>query len=153
MPQRILTIDEVTDLVGQEIASSEWFEVTQSRIDQFAELTNDRQWIHVDTERAKEEMPNGTTIAHGFLTLSLLSYLVGQAVFIEGDFHRRINYGFNRLRFVSPVPAGSRIRARLTLGALEEVRNDGLQVTWNVTVEVEGVEKPALVAEWLGRMY
>lgn len=153
MPQRILTIDEVTDLVGQEIASSEWFEVTQSRIDQFAELTNDHQWIHVDTERAKEEMPNGTTIAHGFLTLSLLSYLVGQAVFIEGDFHRRINYGFNRLRFVSPVPAGSRIRARLTLGALEEVRNDGLQVTWNVTVEVEGVEKPALVAEWLGRMY
>lgn len=153
MPQRILTIDEVTDLVGQEIASSEWFEVTQSRIDRFAELTNDHQWIHVDTERAKEEMPNGTTIAHGFLTLSLLSYLVGQAVFIEGDFHRRINYGFNRLRFVSPVPAGSRIRARLTLGALEEVRNDGLQVTWNVTVEVEGVEKPALVAEWLGRMY
>lgn len=153
MPQRILTIDEVTDLVGQEIASSEWFEVTQSRIDQFAELTNDHQWIHVDTERAKEEMPNGTTIAHGFLTLSLLSYLVGQAVFIEGDFHRRINYGFNRLRFVSPVPAGSRIRARLTLGALEEVRNDGLQVTWNVTVDVEGVEKPALVAEWLGRMY
>ena len=152
MPQRILTIDEMKNMVGQELAASDWFEVTQSRIDRFAELTNDRQWIHVDTERAKEEMPNGTTIAHGFLTLSLLSYLVEQAVFIEGDFHRRINYGFNRLRFVSPVPAGSRIRAHFTLGAVEQVR-DGVQVIWNVTVEVEGGEKPALVAEWLGRMY
>src|SRR5439155_3504774 len=109
-------------------------------------------WIHVDTERAKTELPQGKTIAHGFLTLSLLSLLLKQAVVVKIEFKRGINYGFNRVRFPSPVPAGSQIRVRCTLVAVEEIPN-ALQICWAVTMDVKDVSKPALVAEWLVRYY
>ena len=135
-------------LVGQEVGVSDWVLVSQDMIDRFAELTNDPQWIHVDVERAELESPFGKTIAHGFLTVSLMVQELHQAVKIEGDFKMRINYGFNRLRFVSPVPAGSRIRGRFIPQKVTEN-----EVIWQATVEVEGREKPALVAEWLNRFY
>jgi acyl dehydratase len=141
-------MEELRSLIGQEAGVSDWVSVTQEMINRFAELSGDDQWIHVDVERARKETPFGTTIAHGFLTVSLLSQLSRQAVDVRGDFKMRINYGFNRLRFVSPVPAGSRVRARFTP---QKVTDN--EVTWLVTVEVEGQQKPALVAEWLGRFY
>src|SRR5437016_3788311 len=113
-PRVIEGIAELKTLTGQEVGVSDWLQVTQPMIDRFAQLTGDDQWIHVDVERAKNETPFKSTIAHGFLTVSLLSQLSRQAVEVRGDFKMRINYGFNRLRFVSPVPAGSRIRARFT---------------------------------------
>ncbi|HWO00495.1 MAG TPA: MaoC family dehydratase [Blastocatellia bacterium] len=153
MPTRIIEgIEGLKALVGQEISASDWFEVSQSRINAFADATQDHQWIHIDVERAKSDSPFKTTIAHGFLTLSLLPYLAAQAFKVQGDFKMGINYGLNRLRFVSPVPAGSRIRARFTLHAVEDVQG-GVQLTWSVTVEIDGGQKPALVAEWLVRYY
>jgi len=116
MASRIIDgIEELKTLVGQEVATSDWFEVTQSRINDFADATQDHQWIHVDVEKARTESPFHSTIAHGFLTLSLLPHLTAQALKVQGDFKMGINYGLNRLRFVSPVPAGSRVRARYTL--------------------------------------
>ena len=147
-PRRVNGLEELRSLTGQEAGVSGWIEVTQEMIDRFAALTGDDQWIHVDVERARRETPFGSTIAHGFLTVSLMSRMAREAVEIRGDFKMRINYGFNRLRFVSPVPAGSRIRGHFTP---QEVTDN--QVTWLVTVEVEGGEKPALVAEWIGRFY
>ena len=153
MPQRIISgIDELKTLLGQEVSASDWFEVNQKHIDDFADATEDHQWIHVNPERAKTESPFGSTIAHGFLTLSLLPHLAAQAVKIQGDYKMGINYGLNRLRFVSPVPASSRIRARFTLHAVEEVPG-GFQIIWAVTVETDGGSKPSLVAEWLVRYY
>lgn len=153
MPIRIIEgIEQLKTLVGQEVGVSDWFEVTQSRINDFAGATEDHQWIHVDVERAKTDSPFHSTIAHGFLTLSLLPHLVSQAVKVQGDFKMGINYGLNRLRFVSPVPAGSRVRARVTLQSVEDVPG-GNQITWSVTCETEGGQKPALVAEWLVRYY
>jgi acyl dehydratase len=147
-PRVVSGLDELRSLVGQEAGVSDWLPVTQEMIDRFADVTNDHQWIHVDVERAKRETPFGSTIAHGFLTVSLLPELARQAVEVRGDFKMRINYGFNRLRFVSPVRSGARIRAHFTPQRVTEN-----EVTWEVTVEVEGSEKPALVAEWLGRFY
>jgi acyl dehydratase len=153
MPQRIIAgIDELKTLVSQEVSISDWFEVNQQHINDFADATEDHQWIHVNPERARTESPFGSTIAHGFLTLSLLPHLASQAVKIQSDSKMGINYGLNRLRFVSPVPASSRIRARFTLQAVEEVPG-GFQITWSVTVETEGGSKPSLVAEWLVRYY
>jgi acyl dehydratase len=153
MPTRIIeSIKELKTLVGQEVSVSDWVEVTQSRINDFAGATDDHQWIHVDVERAKTDSPFHSTIAHGFLTLSLMPYLAAQAVKVEGDFKMGINYGLNRLRFVSPVPAGSRVRARFTLQSVEDF-DGGNQIAWSVTVETEGGQKPALVAEWLVRYY
>lgn len=137
--------------VGQEIGLSPWYEVTQARIDAFAEATEDRQWIHVDRERARTS-PFGSTIAHGFLTLSLLPKLAADAVELS-DRSMGVNYGLGRVRFTAPVPSGSRIRARFGLARLEPLDGGGVQVTWNVTVERDGSEKPALVAEWLVRYY
>jgi acyl dehydratase len=111
----IETIEELKSLIGHEVAVGEWFPVEQSRIDAFADATGDHQWIHQDVERAKTDSPFGQTIAHGFLTLSLLSQLSQECFEIRGDFKMRINYGLNRVRFPAPVPAGSRIRARFTL--------------------------------------
>ena len=139
------------EFVGREVAVSVWLEVSQARIDRFAEATEDRQWIHTEPERAARESPFGGTIAHGFLTLSLLSELGWTAMKVNGV-RMGINYGLNRVRFVSPVPAGSRIRGRFTLAALEEFRG-GAQATWGVTVEREGGDKPCCVAEWLVRYY
>lgn len=147
-PRVINGIEELKQLAGQEVGVSEWIEVTQDLIDKFADLTGDDQWIHVNVERAKKETPFGNTIAHGFLTLSLLSQLSRRTLEVRGDFKMRINYGFNRVRFVSPVLAGSRIRARFSA---QKVTDN--EVTWLVTVEVQGSEKPAVVAEWLGRFY
>ena len=147
-PRVVNGLDELRGIVGQEAGVSGWMPVTQEMIDNFADVTHDHQWIHVDVERAKRETPFGSTIAHGFLTVSLLPELARQAVEVHGEFKMRINYGFNRLRFVSPVRSGSRIRAHFTPQRVTEN-----EVTWEVTVEVEGSEKPALVAEWLGRFY
>jgi acyl dehydratase len=147
-----MTLDDLRGRVGQEIGVSEWHVVTQAQIDQFAEVTGDRQWIHLDQDRARRESPYGTTIAHGFLTVSLLSQLINEAVEMEGDFKLRVNYGFNRLRFTGAVPSGSRIRGRFTLHSIKEVEG-GVEINWLATVEVEGRDKPALVAEWLGRTY
>ena len=137
--------------VGSEVALSDWFELTQERINLFAEATEDRQWIHTDPERAALESPFKETIAHGFLTLSLLSELMKLAMSV-GGVRMGINYGLNRVRFVSPVPAGARIRGRFALAALESIEG-GVQVTWKVTIERDGSKKPCCVAEWLVRYY
>ncbi len=147
----IESVAKLNEHAGQEVAASDWLEVTQERINQFAEATDDRQWIHVDPERAARESPFKQPIAHGFLTLSLLSELMRLAVSV-GGVRMGINYGLNRVRFVAPVPAGSRIRGRFTLSGLEEIKG-GVQATWNVTVEREGGDKPCCVAEWLVRYY
>jgi acyl dehydratase len=149
----MLTLDVRTlrDRVGEEIAVGDWLEITQARIDQFADATGDRQWIHVDPARAAAESPFRTTIAHGFLTLSLLSTLIRDAIQFTG-IRMAINYGLNKVRFVSPVPAGARVRARLAVGAVEDI-GGAVQVTWSATVERAGSEKPACVAEWLVRYY
>jgi acyl dehydratase len=153
MPQRVIDgAVELRGLVGQEVGVSDWFTLTLERINAFAEVTEDRQWIHCDADRARAESPYGTTIAHGYLTLSLLSHLLSQAVRVTGPFSRIINYGLNRVRFPAAVPAGARIRARCTLQAAEEVPG-GLQVAWMVTMECEGEPKPVMVAETLTRFY
>jgi acyl dehydratase len=153
MPPRVIEgIAELRNLAGQELGVSDWLTVTQEQIQAFAEVTRDRQWIHLDAERARTESPYRTTIAHGFLTLSLLSHLHAQAVQIRGNFRLGVNYGLNRVRFPAPVPAGARIRAHSTLLSVQDVP-DGVQLTWSITVEIEGNPKPALVAEWLVRLY
>ena len=149
-----LELENLRDLrgrIGQEIVVSEWLEITQERINQFADATDDRQWIHVDVGRAQRESPFQTTIAHGFLTVSMLSQLLNSSIKF-GTAKMGLNYGFNRLRFTGPVPAGSRVRGRFTLKALEEIEG-GVQTTWAVMVEREGSDKPCLVAEWLTRRY
>jgi acyl dehydratase len=145
------SVGRLGEFVGREVGVSEWLEVSQERIALFAEATEDRQWIHVDAERAARESPFGGTIAHGFLTLSLLSEL-GRTALSVGGVRMAINYGLNRVRFVSAVPAGSRVRGRFRLNGLEEVRG-GAQAAWKVTVEREGGEKPVCVAEWLVRYF
>jgi len=142
-------IEELKHLVGKEVAVTDWLAVTQERIDGFADATEDHQWIHVDRERAGRESPYGTTVAHGFLSLSLLPYLLGQAIEIQGT-RLGINYGLNRVRFTGPVPAGSCVRARFRLDAVEDIPK-GVQTTWNVTLERKGESKPVLVAEWITR--
>ena len=142
---------DLRGLVDREVATSDWLVVTQDRIDAFADATGDHQWIHVDTERARTETPFGATIAHGFLTLSLLSALMGDAVTVVGP-RMTLNYGLNRVRFVSPVPSGSRVRARIALGSTED-KGDSIQATWSVTVEREGGDKPAVVADWIVRYF
>ncbi|MBX2855952.1 MAG: MaoC family dehydratase [Rhodobacteraceae bacterium] len=140
-------------LVGEEIGVSDWTEITQARIDAFAEVSEDWQFIHVDPARAAAEAPFGGTIAHGFLTVSLLSRMGQQALpKLDGGW-MGVNYGFDRLRFLAPVPVGARVRGRFTLAAAEE-RNPGeLTLKYAVTVEVKDSDKPALAAEWLTRQY
>jgi acyl dehydratase len=153
-PKRILdSPDALKDLVGQEIAVTDWFNVTQERIQQFADATLDHQWIHVDVERARRESPFKAPIAHGFLTLSLLPHFMHEALQIKQGVRLGVNYGLNRVRFVSPVRAGSNIRARITLQSLKDVPPDGVEVVFNATVQVEGGEKPCCVAEWVARYY
>src|SRR5712671_7417613 len=138
------------EFVGRELAVTGWFNVTQSRIEQFAEVTEDRQWIHLDRERAARESPYGKTIAHGFLTLSLVSYFVREAIQIRGGVRMAVNYGLNRVRFPSPVRSDSKIRARIALLTLKEL-SDALEVTFGVTIENEDSDKPCCVAEWIVR--
>lgn len=144
-------IAALRERLDRELAVSDWLEVTQQRIDQFAEATDDRQWIHVDPARAASESPFKRTIAHGFLTLSLVSALARQAMSF-GGVRMAINYGVNRVRFVSPVPAGSRIRGRFTPAAVDAA-GGGVQVTWSVTIEREHADKPCAVIEWIVRYY
>ena len=149
----MVTIDirALVDNVGRELGVSEWHQVTQERIDEFAEATGDRQWIHVDRARAASESPFKTTIAHGFLTLSLASSLIRSALQFDGA-RMAINYGLNRVRFMAPVPSGSRVRGRFALASVEET-GGAVQAIWQVTIEREGIEKPCCVAEWLVRYY
>lgn len=149
----MVTIDirALVDNVGRELGVSEWHQVTQERIDEFAEATGDRQWIHVDRARAAVESPFKTTIAHGFLTLSLASSLIRSALQFDGA-RMAINYGLNRVRFMAPVPSGSRVRGRFALASVEET-GGAVQAIWQVTIEREGIEKPCCVAEWLVRYY
>ncbi|MGH8694809.1 MAG: MaoC family dehydratase [Burkholderiales bacterium] len=144
-------LEELAAKVGREVVVSDWLEVTQERIDKFADATGDHQWIHVDVERARRESPFGTTIAHGFLTLSLLSHFLNNSLEF-GNSKMGVNYGCNRLRFTAPVKAGSRLRARFKLKEFERIEG-GVQMIWDVAMECEGQEKPVLVAEWVGRRY
>ncbi|HVQ76270.1 MAG TPA: MaoC family dehydratase [Candidatus Binatia bacterium] len=151
----MLTLETPRDLfahLGRDLGPSEWLTVTQEMIDTFAEATGDHQWIHVDVERAKRELPGGKTIAHGYLTLSLLPRLAPTLMKIEKR-RRGINYGSNKVRFVSPVPAGSRIRLRQKLVRAEEVPDNGVRLTSEMVMEVEGQERPAMVAETLSVVY
>jgi acyl dehydratase len=145
------SVDALKHLVGQEIGVSDWFLVTQERISQFAGTIEDRQWIHVDRDRAERESPYRTTIAHGFLTLSLLGHLMNQVIDVRGS-RMSVNYGTNRVRFPAAVRAGSRIRARVALDSAREV-SDSVEAVFSFTVECEGSEKPCCVAEWVVRFY
>lgn len=146
--REIFSYEELNSLIGQEIGFSDWFEITQDRINLFADVSMDYQWIHIDTERAKEESPFGTTIAHGFLTLSLLSFLESQIVKIKMPYKMRVNYGLNKVRFPSPVPVGSKIRARIKLQSVQKIPK-GMQLNLNFTIERQDSEKPCCIAEWL----
>ena len=152
MPLVVENLESLKDLIGREIAVTEWFPITQERIQQFANVTEDRQWIHVDRKRAQRESPYGTTVAHGFLTLSLLSSFMGQAIQIRSGVRMSINYGLNRVRFPSPVRAESKIRVRFTLQSLKDVP-DALEAVFDLKVEAEGSDKPCCVAEWVVRYY
>ncbi len=152
MAKREIPVEEMRGLVGREAAVGEWIEISQERINQFADATEDHQWIHIDSERAAKESPFKTTIGHGFLSLSMLSKMSYETVRVKGDFKMGINYGLNRVRFPAPVPAGSRLRGRFTVQAFDE-HEWGIQTTWGVTVEIEGSPKPCVAAEWITRAY
>ncbi len=145
------TFEDVASLAGQEIGVSDWVLVDQDRINKFADATGDHQWIHVDVERAKTQMPGGKTIAHGYLTLSLIPWLTGGMMQVTGV-TRGINYGSNKIRFTNMVPVGSKVRARQKLLAAEP-KAGGMQLTNEVTIEIEGQQRPACVAETISLIY
>ncbi|MGI4779557.1 MAG: MaoC family dehydratase [Janthinobacterium lividum] len=151
MTRTFQTLQDLAACVGEEVATSEWLTIGQAQVDRFAEATGDRQWIHVDVERAKAG-PFGGPIVHGFLTLSLLPKLFESALTVV-ESRMGVNYGLNRVRFMSPVPVGSRLRGRLKLLSTEPIAGDGMQMTWETTVELEGAAKPACVAESVVRRY
>jgi acyl dehydratase len=151
MKRTFQTLAELAQLAGQEVAVSDWLAITQEQVNLFAQATGDHQWIHVDVERAKAG-PFGAPIAHGFLTLSLLPKLLEGAIEIR-ETKMGVNYGLNKVRFTSPVPVGSRVRARAKLLAADPIDNGGYQFTWNVAIEREGSDKPACVAESINRRY
>jgi acyl dehydratase len=144
-------VEGVQSLVGQHLGHSDWVTVTQEQVNQFAEATGDHQWIHVDPERAKKESPFGGPIAHGYLTLSLIPMLMPQIIEIKG-FRMGVNYGTEKVRFPSPVPVGSRVRAGATLDSVTPI-DGGLQMSVTVTIEVEGASKPSCVATTVSRRY
>ena len=145
------TLQDLAACVGQHVATSDWITITQEQVNQFAEATGDHQWIHVDVEKAKAG-PFGAPIAHGFLTLSLLPLFFQDAIEVK-QARMGVNYGLNRVRFMSPVPVGSRLRAHMKLLSCEPIDNAGVQMVWETTVELEGVTKPACVAESVARRY
>jgi acyl dehydratase len=156
-PVTFKNLDALNDFVGREIATTDWFEVSQERIRQFAEATEDRQWIHLDSGRAQRESPYAATIAHGFLTLSLLSHLSKRAFQIQDGVGMIVNYGLNRVRFPAPVHSGSKLRARFTLLSLKDIGN-AREAVFSVVVERQTMEgqpqaKPPCVAEWVVRYY
>ena len=152
LPLVVVNPQSLRELVGRELEVTEWFVVSQDRIALFADATEDRQWIHLDRARASEESPYATTIAHGFLTLSLISHFLKSAIQIQSGVRLAVNYGLNRVRFPAAVHADSRIRARVALLALKEL-SDSVEATYSVTIEREQSEKPACVAEWIVRYY
>jgi acyl dehydratase len=153
MPTIVLqSLHSLNDFVGREIAVTSWLLVTQERIRQFADATDDRQWIHLDPERARRESPYGATIAHGFLTLSLMSHFLREAIQLPRDVRQTINYGLNRVRFPAPVRAGENVRARIRLQSCKEL-SDSVEAVFDVTIEAEGGAKPCCVAEWIVRYY
>jgi acyl dehydratase len=145
------TLAELPALVGQDVATSDWITITQEQVNQFAEATGDHQWIHVDVERAKAG-PFGAPIAHGFLTLSLIPKFFETSMEIR-ESRMGVNYGLNKVRFTGPVPVGSRLRAVMKLLACDPIDNNGMQMTWQVTIQREGSDKPVCVAESLSRRY
>jgi acyl dehydratase len=149
-PLTVNGIDELKELVGKTVGPGDWREVTQEMVDTFAELSGDDQWIHVDVERAKEESPFGTTVAHGNLTLSMIDGF-RRGLLESTGFKLGVNYGWNKVRFPAPVPTGARVRASVEVLTVDDVGNGWFQVTQRWTVEVEGNEKPACVAESVGR--
>lgn len=152
-PTQIASVQALKDFTGREIAVSDWLMITQERINLFAEATEDRQWIHLDRERAERESPFKTTIAHGFLTLSLIAHFMQQAIKIQTPLRMAVNYGLNRVRFTSPVRSGTRIRARIVLLSIKDIAPDAVEVAYTVTIECEGSEKPCCVAESIVRYY
>ncbi len=144
--------NEIKSAVGTEIGVSDWIEISQERINQFAEATCDEQWIHVDQERAKKELPGGTTIAHGLLSLALAPLFIRSVMGLKG-LRNTLNYGADRIRYLAPVPAGSRLRGRLSVAEAEDVPPDGLRVNYHLVIEIEGGERPACVAELIALHY
>ncbi|RZI92358.1 MAG: MaoC family dehydratase [Variovorax sp.] len=151
MKKTFRTLEDLAACVGQTVAVSDWIAVTQEQVNQFAEATGDHQWIHVDVERAKAG-PFGAPIAHGFLTLSMLPKFFESALEVV-ESRMGVNYGLNRVRFMSPVPVGSRLRGHLKLLSSEPIANDGVQMVWETTIELEGTAKPACVAESVVRRF
>ena len=151
-PLKLETLESLKEFVGKEIATTDWLSITQERIQQFADATEDHQWIHVDPERAKRESPYGATIAHGFLTLSLLGNFLQQAIQIPGGVRLTANYGLNRVRFPAPVRSGTQVRARVTLKSFQDL-SDCVETAYGITVEAQTAEKPCCVAEWIVRYY
>lgn len=149
----VASLSALKELTGKEVGVSEWFTLTQERIQQFADATLDHQWIHVDVERSKRESPFGAPIAHGFLTLSLLPHFMHEAFGIAESPRMGVNYGLNRLRFVSPVRSGAQIRARFKLLSIKDVEPNGVEAVYEATVEAENSQKPCCVAEWVVRSY
>lgn len=150
-PQTVVAFDEVKNLVGKSLGHSAWREITQDQVNTFAEATDDHQWIHVDPERAKEG-PFGAPIAHGFLTLSLLIPMWSELFDVTGV-KTKVNYGLDKVRFTSPVKVGSRIRMTVTITDVQEVKGNGLHLVADGTIEIEGEERPAVVATFLNRFY
>ena len=148
----IATLEEINARVGSEVGVSDWIMVDQTRIDAFAEVTEDRQFIHVDPEAAAQT-PCGGTIAHGFLSLSLLSRMAHDSMLTPEKVKMGVNYGFEKVRFLAPVRAGKRVRGRFVLASFEEKRPGQYQFVHNVTVEIEGEDKPALIADWIGMLF
>jgi acyl dehydratase len=149
--REIKSLDDLKSLVGQEVAVSDWLSVSQERINQFADATNDHQWIHLDAERAKRESPFRNTIAHGFLTLSLLTAVMQNALHLS-YVKMALNYGLNKVRFPAPVPVNSQLRGRIKLQQIDDIK-DGAQMIWEISLEREGSTKPVCVAEWIVRCY
>jgi acyl dehydratase len=153
MPPLILeSLQQLNAYVGKEIATTGWLEITQQRIQQFAETSGDVQWIHVDAARAQRESPYGTTIAHGFLTLSLATHFLREAIQLPDEVRQTINYGLNRVRFPAPVRAGEKIRARIALQSYEDL-SGSVEAIFNLTMEAENSTKPCCVAEWILRYF
>ena len=148
----VASLDDIRARIGTDLGASSWIAVTQNDINTFADVTGDRQFIHVDPDMAAQT-PFGGTIAHGFLTLSLLSQMGAQVMLIPDTTRMVVNYGFDRVRFLAPVRSGKRVRGHFTLAALEEKRPGQWQALHNVTVEIEGEDKPALTADWIGLIY
>ena len=149
--REIKSVEELRSLIGQVVAISEWLDISQDRVNMFADATGDHQWIHIDVERAKRESPFGGPIAHGFLTLSLLPMLIESTIHLS-YVKMGVNYGLNKVRFPSPVPVGSQLRAHLKLLSVEDIK-DGTQMIWEVAIERQGSDKPVCVAESIARCY